>query len=165
LLGEDPKVVPSNLLSVVVKVLTGQWNELSVYGTDWNTPDGTAIRDFIHVTDLAREHTAALSAAYGGRIQRGFRTYNIGTGAEHSVLEVVAAMEHVSGLLVSMKMVGRRAGDVQSTVAVADRARLELGWSARKSLTNACQDTWKYFWSGAWPTPREFPWNASVQNW
>lgn len=143
-LGEDPKVVPSNLLPVVVKVLTGEWNELSVYGTDWNTSDGTAVRDFIHVTDLARGHTAALSAASGGRVQRGFRTYNIGTGAGHSVMEVVAAMELVSGRSVSMKMVGRRAGDVQSSVAVADRARLELGWSAGKSLTDACQDVWGY---------------------
>lgn len=144
LLGEDPKGVPSNLLPVVVKVLTGQYKELSVYGRDWNTPDGSTIRDFIHVTDLARGHTAALSAAQAGRIQGGYRTFNLGTGTGYSVLEVVAAMESVSERHIPRKTVSRRAGDVQSSVAAADRARLELGWMTKKSLTDACRDMWNY---------------------
>ncbi|KAH8586588.1 UDP-GAL-4-epimerase [Bisporella sp. PMI_857] len=144
LLGEDPKGVPSNLLPVVAKVIIGQYQELSVYGSDWNTPDGTAIRDFIHVTDLARGHTAALSTVQAGRVQGGYRTFNLGTGTGYSVLEVVAAVESVSQCRIPRKTVGRRAGDVQSSVAAADRARHELGWVTKESLTDACRDMWNY---------------------
>jgi UDP-glucose 4-epimerase len=144
LLGEDPKGIPSNLLPVVVKVMTGQIKELSVYGDDWNTLDGTTIRDFIHVTDLAKGHTAALSAAQAGRIQGSYRIFNLGTGMGNSVLEVVTAMESISGRPIPKKMVSRRAGDVQSSVASADRARLELGWVTKKSLLDACRDMWNY---------------------
>jgi UDP-glucose 4-epimerase len=144
LLGEDPKGVPSNLVPVVVKVMTGQYPELSIYGNDWNTPDGTAVRDFIHVTDLARGHTAALSAARAGRIQGGFRTLNLGTGTGYSVMQVVTAMEEVTRQPIPRKIVGRRAGDVQSSVAAVDRARGELGWTTQESLTDACRDIWNY---------------------
>jgi UDP-glucose 4-epimerase len=144
LLGEDPKGDPSNLLPVVVKVITGQYQELSVYGSDWDTPDGTAVRDFIHVTDLARGHTAVLSAIQAERIQGGYRTFNLGTGTGYSVLEIVAAMESVTGCPIPKKMVSRRAGDVQSSVAAVDRARLELGWETKESLTDACRDIWNY---------------------
>ena len=144
LIGEDPKGIPSNLLPVVVKVLIGQYEALSIYGNDWNTPDGTAIRDYIHVTDLARGHIAALSAAQAGRIRSGYRTYNLGTGTGHSVLEIVAAMESVAEQTIPTKIVGRRAGDVQSSVATADRARLELGWQPQESLRDACRDTWNH---------------------
>lgn len=140
LLGEDPKGVPSNLLPVVVKVMTGQWKELSIFGSDWETPDGTAIRDFIHVTDLARGHIAALSTALEGRLRENFRTFNLGTGAGHSVKDIVETMESVSQLPIARKLVDRRAGDVGSCVAVADRAAMELGWKTEKSLRNACQD-------------------------
>ncbi|KAH7068059.1 UDP-glucose 4-epimerase [Paraphoma chrysanthemicola] len=143
LLGEDPKGIPSNLLPVVVKVMTGQLPELSVYGNDWQTPDGTAVRDFIHVTDLAKGHTAALCAAQANRVP-GFRTINLGAGRGHSVEEVVQTMEEVSKRSVPRKVVARRAGDVQSSVAAADRARMELGWSTNKTLKDACQDTWNY---------------------
>lgn len=140
LLGEDPKGVPSNLLPVVVKVMTGQWKELSIFGDDWNTPDGTAIRDFIHVTDLARGHIAALSAAQNGRLEENFRTFNLGTGSGHSVTDIVSTMQSVSQLPIAYKTVGRRAGDVGSCVAVADRASTELQWRTEKSLRDACQD-------------------------
>ncbi|KAF2029227.1 UDP-glucose 4-epimerase [Setomelanomma holmii] len=143
LLGEDPKGVPSNLLPVVVKVMTGQIPELSVYGNDWQTPDGTAVRDFIHVTDLAKGHTAALQAAQANRVP-GFRTINLGAGRGHSVEEVVKTMEAVSKRSVPRKVVARRAGDVQSSVAAADRAKTELGWATNKTLMDACQDTWHY---------------------
>ncbi|ORY18991.1 UDP-glucose 4-epimerase [Clohesyomyces aquaticus] len=144
LLGEDPRGVPSNLFPVVVKVVTGQYQELSIYGSDWATPDGTAIRDFIHVSDLARGHTAVLSAAHAGSIAEGYRTFNLGTGTGYSILEVVSAMEAVTGKPIPRKMVPRRAGDVQSSVAAADRARIELGWETKESLTDACRDTIEY---------------------
>ena len=144
LLGEDPKGVPSNLLPVVVKVVTGQYKELQVYGSDWNTPDGSAIRDFIHVTDLARGHAVALSAAQAGQKQGGYRTFNLGTGTGYSVLEVVAAMESVSEQPIPRKIVSRRDGDVQASVAATGRAMLELGWTTTESLTDACRDIWNY---------------------
>lgn len=153
LLGEDPKGIPSNLLPVVVKVMTGQYQELSVYGSDWDTPDGTAVRDFIHVTDLARGHTAVLSAIETGRIRRGYHTFNLGTGTGYSVLDIVTAMESVSGCSIPRKMVSRRAGDVQSSVAAVDRARLELDWETKESLTDACRDIWNYLKvSGTYPS-------------
>jgi UDP-glucose 4-epimerase len=144
LLGEDPKGIPSNLLPVVVKVITGQLPELSVYGNDWDTPDGTAVRDFIHVTDLAKGHTAALTAAQTNRVPAGFRTFNLGAGRGNSVTEVVETMEQVSKKSIARKVVARRAGDVQASVAAADRARTELGWETNKTLLDACQDTWNY---------------------
>ena len=139
LLGEDPKGTPSNLVPVVVKVMMGQWEELSVFGSDWNTPDGTAIRDFIHVTDLARGHIAALSTTFGTG-PAGFRAYNLGTGSGHSVTEIVSTMESVSRIPIRKKLVGRRAGDVGSCVAVADRAARELHWKTEKTLKDACTD-------------------------
>ena len=144
LLGEDPKGIPSNLVPVVVKVMTGQYKELTVFGGDWDTADGTAVRDFIHVSDLARGHIAALSAAQAKRIPGGFRTFNLGTGTGYSVLDVVAAMESVTQRSIPRKTVGRRAGDVQACVAVPDRAALELGWKTEKSLRDACQDICNY---------------------
>ena len=144
LLGEDPRGVPTNLLPVVVKVMTGQLEVLSIFGADWNTVDGTAVRDFIHVSDLARGHTAALSASQTGRIQGGYRTFNLGSGTGNSVLEVVSAMESVSKLSIPKKIVSRRPGDVQSSVAAAERAKLELGWETQESLRTACRDTLNY---------------------
>lgn len=144
LLGEDPRGTPSNLLPVVVKVITGQYDELSIYGGDWNTPDGTAIRDFIHVTDLARGHIAALAAAQLGGVIGSYRAYNLGTGAGYSVLDVIAAMETVSQCTVPRRIVARREGDVQSSVASVIRAKRELRWEATKSLEEACRDVWNY---------------------
>lgn len=140
LLGEDPKGIPTNLLPVVVKVLTGEHEELSVFGTDWETPDGTAVRDFIHVTDLARGHIAALSAAIEGKLRKNFRTFNLGSGSGQTVMYVVNAMERESNKAVAKKAVGRRAGDVGSCVAVASRSEEELGWKTEKSLDDACRD-------------------------
>jgi UDP-glucose 4-epimerase len=141
LLAEDPKGVPSNLVPVVVQVMTGQRPELYIYGDDWDTADGTAVRDFVHVTDIARGHTAALAAALEGRIHgSGFRTFNLGAGMGHSVLDVVKAMEIASGRQIPRKIVGRRPGDVQSSIAATDRARDELGWEPRESLFTACRD-------------------------
>lgn len=144
LLGEHPRGTPTNLIPVVVRVLTGQMESLGVYGSDWSTADGTTVRDYIHVGDLARGHTAALSAALDGRIQGGFRTFNLGTGNGNSVLEVVTAMEAVSQRAIPKRMEERRAGDVQSSVAAPERAKRELGWETKETLMSACRDTWNY---------------------
>jgi UDP-glucose 4-epimerase len=144
LLGEDPKINPSNLVPALVDILTGKRDELFIYGSDWDTPDGTPIRDFIHVTDVARGHTAALAAAREGRVRDGFRTFNLGTGRGHSVLELVQTLENVSGRMIPRRVVGRRAGDVGSCVASAERAAVELGWRTEKSLRDACVDLWSY---------------------
>lgn len=144
LLGEDPRKVPTNLLPVVIKVMTGQYEELQIFGTDWDTEDGTAIRDFIHVTDLARGHVAALTTANDGKLVANFRSFNLGTGRGHSVLEVVNTMESVSSSHIPRKAAGRRPGDVGSCVAVATRAEEELEWNAEKTLTDACVDIWKF---------------------
>ena len=140
LLGEDPKGIPSNLLPVVTKVMTGEYQELSMFGNDWNTPDGTAVRDFIHVTDLARGHIAALAAAKEGSLKESFRTFNLGSGTGHSVMDVVTAMEKASNASIARKTVGRRDGDVGSCVAMADRSANELGWRTEKTLDDACRD-------------------------
>ncbi|PWY70325.1 UDP-glucose 4-epimerase [Aspergillus sclerotioniger CBS 115572] len=138
LLGEDPRQTPTNLLPVVVKVMTGQYKELQMFGTDWDTEDGTAVRDFIHVTDLARGHIAALNTANGGKLVENFRTFNLGTGRGHSVMEVVNTMEAVSSKPIPRKAAGRRAGDVGSCVAVASRSSDELEWKTEKTLKDAC---------------------------
>lgn len=140
LLGEDPRQAPTNLLPVVVKVMTGQCPELQMFGTDWNTEDGTAIRDFIHVTDLARGHIAALSTANEGKLREKFRTFNLGTGSGHSVLDVVNTMQTVSSRSIPKRAAERRAGDVGSCVAVVDRSLRELQWKTEKSLKDACHD-------------------------
>ncbi|KAL2832336.1 hypothetical protein BJY01DRAFT_101473 [Aspergillus pseudoustus] len=144
LLGEDPREAASNLFPAAVRVLTGRAPELSIYGTDWDTTDGTAVRDFIHVSDLARGHGAALAAAQDGRIRGTFRTFNLGTGSGHSVDEVVRTLEEVTQRGIPTRAVGRRDGDVGSCVAMADRAVVELGWKTERSLRDACVDLWNY---------------------
>ncbi|KAI9794226.1 MAG: hypothetical protein M1816_006152 [Peltula sp. TS41687] len=141
LLGEEPKGIPNNLVPVVAKVVTGALPALQVFGTDYESKDGTAVRDFIHVTDLAKGHIAALSKATSkGGMKSPFRTFNLGTGSGHTVLDVVHAMESSSGTSVSLKHVGRREGDIGSSVARARRAEEELGWKAEKSLHDAARD-------------------------
>lgn len=140
LLGEDPRGIPTNLLPVVVKVMMGQSPELKMFGTDWDTEDGTAIRDFIHVTDLARGHIAALNAANEGGMCENFRTFNLGTGRGHSVLEVVNAMESVSSKKIPRRGAERRQGDVGSCVAAASRSHQELSWKTEKTIVDACRD-------------------------
>lgn len=138
LLGEDPKQAPTNLLPVVVKVMTGEFKELQMFGTDWDTEDGSAVRDFIHVSDLARGHIAALDAANEKKLVENFRAFNLGTGRGHSVMEVVDTMESVSSKKIPVKAAPRRSGDVGSCVAVADRSHQELRWKTEKTLTDAC---------------------------
>jgi UDP-glucose 4-epimerase len=140
LLTEDPRGTPTNLMPIVVKVLIGSSPVLDVFGTDYPTPDGTAVRDFIHVTDLARGHIAALTAVSENRIQSGFRTYNLGSGKGSSVLEIVAAMESVFSTKIPVNKVERRAGDVGICVAMPTRAEIELNWKTEKSIEMCCRD-------------------------
>lgn len=140
ILTEDPRGTPTNLMPIVVKVLTGSSPVLDVFGTDYPTPDGTAIRDFIHVTDLARGHIAALEAVSENRIQSAFRTYNLGSGKGSSVLEIVSAMESAFSTKIPINAVERRPGDVGICVALPARAELELNWKTEKSIEVSCRD-------------------------
>lgn len=144
LLGEDPRQAPTNLVPIVVRVLTGANPMLKIFGTDYETTDGTAIRDFIHVVDLARGHIAALSAATEGSVKQTFRTYNLGTGTGHSVREIVRSIEKASSRTVPIQEVGRRPGDVGSCVAGIGRASNELGWTSVKSLDDCTTDVWNF---------------------
>lgn len=145
ILGEDPRAVPSNLLPVVVKVMTGEMPVLNIYGSDWDTEDGTAVRDFIHVSDLARGHLAAIaSVSKLASHESGFRTFNLGSGKGHSVLEVVAFMEAASGKKIPVRLMGRRDGDVALCVAEPTRAAAELNWRTEKTLQNGCEDICRF---------------------
>ncbi|KAH7383584.1 hypothetical protein BKA64DRAFT_629311 [Cadophora sp. MPI-SDFR-AT-0126] len=139
-LGEDPRDAATNLMPVVLRVMSGALPVLNIYGDDYDTPDGTAVRDYIHVTDLARGHLAALKS----RADRGFRVYNLGSGRGQSVLELVAAMEEVSQRKIPIQIVGRREGDVGMCVAKVTRAEIELGWRTEKSLETCCRDVWRF---------------------
>jgi len=143
-LGERARGVPTNLLPVVTGVLTGEHESLNVFGSDYKTRDGSAVRDFIHVSDLALGHIAALDAMTENRIQGKFRTFNLGSSTGHSVLEVIAAMEKVSGKKIAYRLVGRREGDLPSCVARNTRASKELGWTTTRSLDDAAKDLYNY---------------------
>ncbi|KAJ4109695.1 hypothetical protein NW768_012131 [Fusarium equiseti] len=140
LLGEDPKGIPTNLFPVIAQVLTGSRPELDIFGTDWDTRDGTAIRDFIHVTDLARGHVAALSAD----VESPFRTFNLGTGNGTTVAEAVRSLEGASSQRIAVNLAPRRIGDVGFCVAANDRAEKELGWTAKETLQQCANDLWNY---------------------
>ncbi|CAO2657840.1 Nn.00g071000.m01.CDS01 [Neocucurbitaria sp. VM-36] len=144
ILGEDPRQKPSNLIPVIATVLTGAKPVLDVFGTDWNTPDGTAVRDFIHVVDLARGHIAALAASAAGRTKAAFRAYNLGTGRGHTVREVLRSLEQASQRKIPAREVGRRAGDVGFCVAEVQRAEIELQWRAERTLDDCSGDVWNF---------------------
>lgn len=139
LIGEAPGGVPNNLLPYVAQVATGQREYLSVFGNDYPTPDGTGVRDYIHVVDLALGHLKALDFLH---THAGVHTYNLGTGQGYSVLEVIRAFERASGKNIPYKIVGRRAGDIASCYAEAGKASRELGWQAKRSLEEMCADAW-----------------------
>lgn len=141
LIGEDPAGLPNNLMPFVAQVAVGRREHLNIFGNDYPTPDGTGVRDFIHVMDLARGHVAALQALLG----RGESfTVNLGTGRGHSVLEVVRAFERASGRPVPFRMAPRRPGDVAQCWADAALARRLLGWQATHTLDEMCADAWRW---------------------
>ena len=141
LIGEDPAGIPSNLMPFVAKVAAGELPKLKVYGGDYPTPDGTGVRDFIHVVDVAEGHVRALERHVE---ETGVFIYNLGTGKGHSVLEVIAAYEQQSGKPVPYEIVDRRAGDVAANWADVAKAEAELGWKTSRDLDVMCADSWRW---------------------
>ncbi|KAM4056667.1 NAD dependent epimerase/dehydratase family protein [Hirsutella rhossiliensis] len=140
LLGEDPKGIPTNLFPVITQVLTGSLGELSIFGSDWDTRDGTPVRDFVHVSDVARGHIAALASD----VDAPFRTYNLGSGTGTTVVEAVQSLEAAARRPIPVSRVGRRDGDVGFCVASNGRAARELGWTARESIPKCAEDLWRF---------------------
>ncbi len=141
LIGEDPQDIPNNLLPYVAQVAVGLREQLSVYGNDYPTPDGTGVRDYIHVCDLAEGHVAALRYL---RDHPGLLTVNLGTGRPVSVLEMVRAFERASGRAVPYRIVARRPGDVAQCWADPALAQQLLGWTAKLGLDQMCEDAWRW---------------------
>ena len=141
LIGEDPNGVPNNLSPYISQVAVGKLNELKIFGGDYPTPDGTGVRDYIHVMDLALGHLAALN--HLARAQ-GLLTLNLGTGRGCSVLEMVAAFEKACGKPVPYRVVDRRPGDVAQSFADPSEAARTLGWSTRWNLDDMCRDAWRW---------------------
>ncbi len=139
LLGEDPNGIPNNLMPIIMRVSQGRIPELSIYGDDYNTEDGTCRRDYIHVVDLAKGHIAALK-----NMKKGANIYNLGTGTPTSVKEMVAVFEKESGKTLPHKIVGRRAGDLPEMWANSDKAKAELGWQTELTVEDAMRDTLNY---------------------
>lgn len=140
-IGEDPSGIPNNLMPYITKVAIGELKELSVFGNDYNTPDGTGVRDYIHVVDLAKGHIKALEKL---ATNSGLVTYNLGSGNGYSVLELVQAFSKASGIEIPYKIVERRAGDIATCYADTKKANSELGWIVEKSIEEMCEDSWKW---------------------
>jgi len=139
LIGEDPKGIPNNLLPYVMRVASGQYKELSVFGNDYNTHDGTGVRDYIHVVDLSLAHLKALDRA--NAIGNGVEYFNVGTGVGYSVLDIVKAYEKATGLTVNYKIVARRPGDIDECYADPTKAYEVLGWKAERDIEQMCKDS------------------------
>ena len=139
LIGEDPNDTPNNLLPYVSQVAVGKLQKVRVFGNDYNTVDGTGVRDYIHVVDLAQGHVAALAHA-----KPGIEAYNLCTGTGTSVLELISAFRAASGKDIPYEIVDRRPGDIAACYASPDKANQMLGWTARKSIADACKDSWKW---------------------
>ena len=142
LIGEEPQGIPNNLMPYVARVAAGILPELSVFGNDYDTPDGTVVRDYIHVVDLAKGHVKALEKLE--KENEGLYIYNLGTGTGYSVLDMVKAFERATGKEVKYKIAPRRAGDIAKCYANPEKARIELGWVAEKNLDDMCKDSWRY---------------------
>jgi UDP-glucose 4-epimerase len=141
-LGEDPAGVPNNLMPFVAQVCVGRRGKLAVFGDDYATPDGTGVRDYSHVVDLARGHAKALEKLASDRV--GCEAVNLGTGKGYSVLDLVRGMEAATGRPVPYEIAGRRPGDIAECYASAGKAEEMLGWRAEKGLREMCEDTWRW---------------------
>ena len=141
LIGEEPQGIPNNLMPYVVRVASGELKELSVFGNDYDTPDGTGVRDYIHVVDLAKGHLKAIEKAME---EPGVKYYNLGTGTGYSVLDLVTTYEKVNNVKVPYKIVGRRAGDIDACYADPTKAYEELGWKAELGIEEMCRDSYLY---------------------
>ena len=145
MLGEDPFDIPNNLMPYISRVAIGKLAQLSVFGDDYPTRDGTGVRDYIHVVDLVKGHLKALEALEGTAFaDGGCKAYNLGTGHGYSVLEIISAFEKASGRTINYKIAPRRAGDLAEYFANPDRALAELNWKAEKSLHDMVADTWNW---------------------
>jgi len=140
-IGEDPAGIPNNLMPYIAQVAVGKLAELSVFGDDYDTPDGTGVRDYIHVVDLALGHVAALHRLTG---KNGVEVFNLGTGKGYSVLEMVRAFSGACGSDIPFRIAPRRAGDIAACYADPARALRELGWQATRDLAEMCEDTWRW---------------------
>lgn len=143
-IGELPIGVPQNLIPYVVQTAAGLRDELSVFGSDYNTPDGTAVRDYIHVVDIAKAHIVALKRLIEDNNKSQFEVFNLGTGQGNSVLEVIKSFEKVTGKKINYKLVDRREGDVTAAYADTNYANNELGWKTELSLDEALLSAWKW---------------------
>ena len=139
LIGEDPNGIPNNLMPFVTKVAKGQLEKLNVFGNDYDTVDGTGVRDYIHVVDLAKGHVKAIE-----NLNKGVNIYNLGTGRGTSVLELVDAFMKVNGIDVPYEIVGRRPGDLAVCFADANKAKKELGWKAELTIEDMVKDAWRF---------------------
>ena len=141
LIGENPNGVPNNLMPYISQVAIGKLKELSVFGNDYDTKDGTGVRDYIHVVDLAKGHVKAIEYAAKNT---GVETFNLGTGTGYSVLEIIDAFSKVNNINVPYKIVDRRPGDIAVCYADSTKAKELLGWQAEKTLEDMCKDTWNW---------------------
>ncbi|MDD6208682.1 MAG: UDP-glucose 4-epimerase GalE [Clostridiales bacterium] len=141
LLGERPNGIPNNLMPYITQVAIGKLDHLRVFGDDYDTPDGTGVRDYIHVVDLAKGHVAACDYI---KEHKGAEVINLGTGVGYSVLDIVHAFEEANGIRIPYEIVERRAGDVATMYADASKARRLLDWKAEKDLTQMCRDSWRF---------------------
>ena len=142
LIGEEPQGIPNNLMPYVVRVASGELKELSVFGNDYDTPDGTGVRDYIHVVDLAKGHLAALNKL--DKEGKGLYIYNLGTGTGYSVLDMVKSFEEITGKKVPYKITQRRPGDIATCYSDTKKAKEELGWEAKKGIKEMCEDSWRW---------------------
>lgn len=142
LIGEEPQGIPNNLMPYVARVAAGTLKELSVFGNDYDTPDGTGVRDYIHVVDLAKGHISALNKLE--KEGKGLYIYNLGTGTGYSVLDMVKAFEKATGKTVAYKIAQRRPGDIATCYSDPKKAKEELDWQATKTLEQMCKDSWNF---------------------
>jgi UDP-glucose 4-epimerase len=140
-IGEDPNGIPNNLMPYISQVAVGKLKELSVFGDDYPTKDGTGVRDYIHVTDLALGHLKALEKL---KENVGVLVYNLGTGQGYSVLEIIKAFSKATGKNIPYKIIDRRSGDIAECYANPDKAMKELGWNAKKGIDEMCEDSWRW---------------------
>ena len=140
-IGENPNVIPNNLMPYITQVAVGKLKELGVFGNDYDTPDGTGVRDYIHVVDLARGHVMALKKLQGNA---GLNIYNLGTGNGYSVLDLVNNFQEATGVKVPYSIKPRRPGDIATCYASADKAFEELGWKAEFGIKEMCEDSWRW---------------------
>jgi len=144
LIGELPRGIPANLVPFITQTAIGEREELQVFGNNYNTPDGTCIRDYLHVVDLANAHVLAVERLIGDKNKDNFEIFNLGMGKGYSVMEVIESFEKVTGEKLNYKIVDRRSGDVEKIYAGVDLANKELGWKTERNLEEALRSAWKW---------------------